>query len=214
MASKNTDSTDSTDSPEETPAGADGPEAAGSTLVAADSDEGVVGPDLDEVDVPAAWTDVPGLADVGAADRDKVADRLANAWISDNSDDAALLGEVIAEVGFGGLLVLLRNHRGDAGKLAAVLDTSAMLRDADRLVLDATKMSAKALVRAADRIDELTLDGDLAKACAECTAILVKMRSNLDNSRTSNPLAKLLRPNTTGLRYVVGDLLAQVSRRR
>lgn len=186
--------------------------------VADSATKGVIAPDAaDETTVEppaAAWAEVPALARFDAAERDGVAQRLAAAWISDGADDDdALLAAVIDEVGFSGFVDLLRPVGGAAGRLAAVMDTSTLLRSPDRQLLEASKLNAAALERVADRIDDLTLDGDLDAAVSEASTLLVKVRSNLDRSRTSNPLVKLLRPNTSGLRFTVGDLLASLSQR-
>lgn len=130
-----------------------------------------------------------------------------------STEDDSLLAAVIDAVGFGGFVDVARDGDGVAGRLAAVMDTSSLLREADRQLVEAARLDAAALERVADRVDDLALDGDLDAAVKEATAVLVKVRGNLDRGRTANPLAKLLRPNTSVLRYTVGDLLASLSRR-
>jgi hypothetical protein len=167
----------------------------------------------DAVAEDTADGDPDGDADGDAGDEVAAALEAERAELA-AAEAAEMLAAVHDEAGHIVFIDFLRSFDGTAGVLGAVLDTVQLLRTGDRDLGAAAGLDAKGLDAKADEISDLVLDGDLDAAVSVARGLLVKVRSTLDKGRTSNPIVKLLRRDTSALRYDVSDLLSSMSAKR
>jgi hypothetical protein len=116
----------------------------------------------------AELPEAPMLDHLSGPDRDRLAHRLAAAWVGNLSrqegPDDELIDEAVAQLGFPGFIKLLSTTEGTPRLLAASLAASLFLEQNNQAIVSATRAKKKLLARAADEPYQDILRGDLIAA--------------------------------------------------